>query len=140
MISGTRRAVLGEHCGVLCDSCGLAELARRDADGPLEMRGELTLVRESGVRGDLREREIVALAEELLRAFDPAGNDVLVRRQSDGRLELPREGECAGVRGLGDLRQQLVWVEVFLDVLDHGVQLSRRGRALRAAGRVGECG
>ena len=34
-------------------SCGRAELARRDADKALEVMGELALVREPGVRGDL---------------------------------------------------------------------------------------
>src|SRR5262245_11270473 len=39
----------------LCDSCGHPELPRRVADQALEVVGELALVREAGVRGDLRQ-------------------------------------------------------------------------------------
>src|SRR5262245_45120551 len=45
---------LGEPCGFLSDSCGLAELSWRNADHPPEVSGELALVRESDARGDFR--------------------------------------------------------------------------------------
>jgi hypothetical protein len=53
--------------------------------------GELALVREAGVRGDLRQGEVAAALQELLRPFDAAHDEVLVRRQPGGRLELPGE-------------------------------------------------
>jgi hypothetical protein len=40
---------------------------------------------------------------EFRAAFDPAREDVLVRRQSGGRLELPREVVDAEVGGRGQL-------------------------------------
>ena len=45
---------LDETCGALGDSCGRPELPRRDADQPLEVMGELALVREAGTRRDPR--------------------------------------------------------------------------------------
>src|SRR5262249_34802366 len=70
------------------------ELPRRDADQALEVMGELALVREAGVRGDLRQGEAASGLQELLGPLDAAGDDVLVRRQSGGPLELP--GEVVG--------------------------------------------
>ena len=55
------------------------------------MLAELALVREAGVRGDLRQGQVVAALQELLGALDAAQDDVLVRRQPGGPLELPRE-------------------------------------------------
>src|SRR5262245_66672934 len=75
----------------LGDPCGRPELPRRDADEPLEVAGELALVRESDARGDLRQGEFVALSQEVLGPLDAAGDDVPVRRQPGGRLEPPRE-------------------------------------------------
>ena len=66
-------------------------MSRRDADLALEVMGELALVREAGVSGDLRQGEIAIGLQELLGPLDAAGDDVLVRRQPGGRLELPRE-------------------------------------------------
>src|SRR5438105_8708977 len=82
---------LGGTCGPLGDSCGRPELPRRDADEALEVTGELALVREAGVRGDLRQGQVAAALQELLGPFDAAHDDVLVRRQPRGRLELPGE-------------------------------------------------
>src|SRR5262249_48143840 len=70
---------LGGACGLLGDSCGRPERPRRDADYALEVTGELVLVPEAGARGDLRQGEVVASLPELLRPFDAAGDDVLVR-------------------------------------------------------------
>ena len=81
---------LGGNCGLLGDSCGRPELPRRDADQALEVIAELTLVRKAGAGGDFRQG-VVALSQELLRPFNAAGDDVLVRWQPGGRLELPRE-------------------------------------------------
>src|SRR5262245_45108472 len=55
------------------------ELSRRDADEALEVMGELALVREAGVRGDLRQGEVASGLQELLGPLDAAGDDVLVR-------------------------------------------------------------
>src|SRR5271166_5973548 len=51
---------LGGSCGRLGDPCGRPKLPRRDADEALEVMGEHTLVREAGVRGDLRQGEVAA--------------------------------------------------------------------------------
>src|SRR5262245_29617213 len=94
---------LGGTCGLLGDSCGPAELPRGDADRALEVMGKLALVREAGTGGDFRQGE-VAFAQELLRPLDAAGDDVLVRRQPGGPLELP--GEVVGTEA-GDGGQLL---------------------------------
>ena len=51
--------------------------------------GEHTLVREASVHGDLRQGQVAAPLRELLGPLDAADDDVLVRRQPGGRLELP---------------------------------------------------
>src|SRR5215467_6758403 len=58
------------------------ELSRGDAEQALEVTGELALVREAGVRGDLGQGEGAAALQELLGPLDAASDDVLVRRQS----------------------------------------------------------
>ena len=77
------------------------ELPRRDADQSLEVMRELALVTEAGVRGDLRQGEVASGLQELPGPLDAAGEDVLVRRQSGGPLELRDEvvGAEAGDRG-----------------------------------------
>src|SRR5215471_19782654 len=99
------------------------ELPRRDAEEALEVMGELALVREAGLRGDLRQGEVAAALQELLGPLDAAGDDVLVRRQPGGGLELP--GEVVGAEA-GHRRQLLqgrTRVEVCLDVFDDGADL-----------------
>src|SRR5215472_3195284 len=98
------------------------ELPRRDADQALEVMGELALVREAGARGDLRQGEVAAGLQQLLGPLDAAGDDVLVRRQSGGPLELP--GEVVGTEAgdSGHLLQGRAGVKVFLDVLDDGAE------------------
>jgi hypothetical protein len=76
---------------LLGGSCGHPELPRRDADDPLEVLGKLALVLEAGADGDLRQGEVAASLQEVLGPFDAAQDDVLVRRQPGGRLDLPRE-------------------------------------------------
>jgi len=63
--------------------------------------GEVALVREAGARGDLCQGEAVASLQELLGPLDAAHDDVLVRRQPGGGLELPHDvlGAEAGERG-----------------------------------------
>src|SRR6516165_10155708 len=95
--------VLGTTCGLLCDSCGLAELSRRGADDALEVVGELALVREAGARGHLRQGEAASGLQELLGPLDAAQDDVLVRRQPGGCLELSGEVVDAEVGGGGQL-------------------------------------
>src|SRR5215831_5612694 len=117
------------------------ELPRRDPDQALEVMGELALVREAGMRGDLRQGEVAAGLQQLLGPLDAAGDDVLVRRQSGGPLELPGEvvGTEAGDRG--QLLQGRATVEVLLDVLDDSAELrsgERAGSPARGlAGRKG---
>jgi len=73
-------------------------LSRRDANQTLEVMGELALVREAGVRGHLRQGKARSCLQEVLGALDATGEDVLVRRQPGGRLELPRSGTRCGGR------------------------------------------
>src|SRR5262249_9989362 len=101
---GLALAFLGGACGVLVGSCGRPELTRRDADEALEMAGELALVREAGLRGDVRQGQ-AAVSEQFLGSLDSAGDDVLVRRQPRGRLELPREVVRAEAGDSGQLLQ-----------------------------------
>src|SRR5262249_18748857 len=126
---------LGGTCDLLGDSCGQPELPRRDADQALEVMAELTLVRKAGAGGDFRQGG-VALSQELLRPFNPAGDDVLVRRQSSGRLELPREVVGAEVGDRRQLVQSQAGVEVFLDVFDDGMELPLSERTGRSKGRA----
>src|SRR5262245_48158698 len=76
------------------DSYARPELPRRNADQALEVLAELALVRESGGRRDLGQGEVTVLLQELLGPVDAAGDDVLVRRQPGGPLELA--GEVTG--------------------------------------------
>src|SRR5262252_5741706 len=107
---------LARTCGLLGDSCGPTELSWRDPDDALEMVGELALVGEAGVGGDLRQGKVASL-KEALGPFNAAHNDVLVRRQPGGHLEPPREVVDAEVGGRRHLLQGRAAIEVFLDVL-----------------------
>src|SRR5262249_13371045 len=109
------------------------ELPRRDADQALEVMGELALVREAGVLGDLRQGEIAVSLQELLGPLDTAGDDVLVRRPCGGPLEMP--GEVVGTEAgdIGHLLQGRAGVEVFLDVLDDGPEYCSGKRAVPPA-------
>jgi hypothetical protein len=97
--------------------------------------GELALVREAGLRGDLRQGEIAAGLQKLLGSFDATADYVFVRRQSGRRLELPREMVRAETGDSSHLFQGRAGVEVFLDVLDDGAEPPLRERAVRAADR-----
>ena len=103
------------------------------------MVGELALVREAGLGGDLRQGQVRTGLQELLGPFDAAQDDELVRRQPGGGLELP--GEVVGVEAddRGQLRQGRAAVEVLLDVLLHGAEPPPRQQpvppALQPAGR-----
>jgi hypothetical protein len=90
---------LGGTCDLAYESCGHLEPPQRDADQALGMRVEPALIREAGARRDLRAGEVAASSRELLGPLDAADDDVLVRRQSGGLLELP--GEVVGVE-VGD--------------------------------------
>src|SRR5262249_17867516 len=69
----------------------------------------------------------VASLKESLGPFNPAHNDVLVRRQPGGHLELPREVVDAEVGGRRHLLQGRAAIEVFLDA-DPPPPVARRGR------------
>src|SRR5262249_19579900 len=57
---------LGGVCGRVGDSCGRPELPRCDADQALEVMGELALVREARVCGDLRQGQVRSRLQQLL--------------------------------------------------------------------------
>src|SRR5262245_15584108 len=63
---------LGGACGALCDCCGRPELPRGDADEALEVVGELALVGEAGMRGDLRQGQVGPRLQELPGPLDAA--------------------------------------------------------------------
>src|SRR6516165_1062065 len=109
------------------------ELPRRDADEALEVMRELALVREAGVRGDLCQGEVASGLQELLGPLDAARDDVLVRRQHGGPLELPGEVVGAETSDRGQLLQGGVGVEVFFDVLDDGAEPPSGERAVPPA-------
>ena len=85
--NGKRVAVpiLGGTCDFLGGSYARPELPRGDADYALEVMGELALVREAGVRGDLRQGKDRSFLQEVLGPLDAAHDDVLVRRQPSAR-------------------------------------------------------
>src|SRR5215472_11165212 len=87
------------------------ELPRRDADQALEVMTELALIREAGVRGHLRQGEVASGLQELLGPLDAAGDDVLVRRQSSGPLELPDKVVGTDVGDSGHLLQSRAGVQ-----------------------------
>src|SRR5262245_39424723 len=132
--------VLGATCGRSGDSCGPAELSRRDADEALEVMGELTLVGEAGARGDFRQRDVVAVSQESLRPLDASLDDILVRRQPGGHFELPGEVVLTEMGRRRHLLQGQAGVEVFLDVLDDGAELPPRQRAVRPTRRRARTG
>jgi len=81
-------ARLAEFCAILANCRNCRGVTPKHT---LEVRGEFACFDpRSGARGDVHKRE-VAVSQELLRPFDATGKDVLVRRHSGGRLELPRE-------------------------------------------------
>src|SRR5262249_57567784 len=89
--NGKRVAVpiLGGTYGFLGGSYARPELPRGDADDALEVMGELALVREAGVRGDLRQGQLGSGLEELPGPLDFGQDDVLVRRHAPRPLSLP---------------------------------------------------
>ena len=106
------------------------ELPRRDADQALEVMAELALVREPGVGGDLRQRQVRPRLQEFSGPLDAAGDDVLVGRQSGGPLELPGEVVGTDAGDSGHLLQSRAGVQVFLDVLDDGAEPCSGERAV----------
>jgi hypothetical protein len=111
----------------LGDFCGCPELPRTDADEALEVMGELALIREAGARGDVRQGQARSGLQQLLGPLDAAQDDVLVRRQPAGRLELPGEMVGAEAGDRGQLRQARASVEVLFDVLSRASPSSRIG-------------
>src|SRR5262249_11260630 len=109
------------------------ELPRRDADQALEVMGELALVREPRVRGNLRQGQVGPRLQELPGPLDAAPDDGLGRRQPRAPPGLPREVVAAEVGRRGDLLQARAGVEVFLDVFNDGAELRSGERAVLAA-------
>src|SRR5215475_1316737 len=138
-IKGTRVPVSWQDLRRFVGSYARPELPRRDADETLEVMAELALVREAGVRGDLRQGEVASGLQELLGPLDAAQDDVLVGRQPGGPLELPREVVDAEASDRGQLLQARGDVEVFLDVLDDGAEPPPRQRAVPPARGLARC-
>src|SRR5262249_42690033 len=122
MVEDSRAWVLGATCGFLCDSCGNAELSRREADNALEVMGEFALIRKADAHCDLCQGDVTVELQELLRQFDAARNNVLVRGHPGGLFELSREVVDAEVGGRGHLLQGQASIEVFLNLLDDGAE------------------
>jgi hypothetical protein len=83
---------------------------------------ELALVREAGAQGDLRQGQVRPCLQEMLCSLDATQDDVLVRRQPGGGLELPREVVGVEADNRSELRQGRAGAEVPLDVLLHGAE------------------
>jgi hypothetical protein len=62
------------------------ELSRRDADDPLEVGGELALVREADPECDLNQTEAAICAQEVLSPLNPPPNYILMWRQPGRRF------------------------------------------------------
>jgi hypothetical protein len=120
-----------------CDSCGRPEPSLRDADEALVVRGELTLGREAGAGGDLRQGQVAS--QELLGPLDAAHDDVVVQRQPNGRLELPREVVDAEMGDGSQLLPCQAGLEVFLHVLDDGAEPRLGERAVPPARWLAGC-
>src|SRR5215510_5640354 len=103
---------------MFCRFLRASELPRRDADAALEVMGELALIREAGARGDVGQGQARSSLQQLLGTLDAAQDDVLVRRQPGGRLELPGEMVGAQAGDRGQLLQARAGVEAFFDVLE----------------------
>ena len=84
------------------------------------------------MRGGLLQGEI-ATVQELLRPFDAAGNELLVRRQAGGRLELPREVVDAEMGDGSQLPRSQAGLEVFRHLLGDGAELRSGERAVPTA-------
>ena len=80
MVPDARAGMLGAACGFLGDSCGQAELARRDADA----------------HRDLGQGEIMVGVQKLLRPRDAARDVVDAEVDSRGRLRQPVVPQAAG--------------------------------------------
>src|SRR5262245_49661935 len=98
--------------------------------------GELALIREPGVRGDLRQGQFWSGLQELPGLLDAAQDDVLVRGQPGGPLELPGEVVRAEAGDGGHLLQGRAGVKVFLNVLDDGAEPCSGERAVPPARRL----
>jgi hypothetical protein len=61
-----------EGLGLLRDSCGKPKLSRCEADEPLEVKGELALVREADAERDVGQAEVIVCPQEVLCPFDAA--------------------------------------------------------------------
>jgi hypothetical protein len=110
------------------------KLSRRDADDPLEVKGKMALVKEADPKRDLRQAELVVCPQQVLRSFNAARDQILVRRQPGGRLELSRKVIGAEMGDGSHLLLRRTAFEIFHDVLDDPLELplgkyaARRGR------------
>src|SRR5262245_52490632 len=114
---------------LLDGSYARSELPRRDAEEALEVMGKLALVGKAGVRGDLRQGQVGSCLQELPGPLDAAQDDVLVRRQPGGPLELRGEVVRTEAGDRGHLLQGRATVEVLLDVLGDSAELRSGERA-----------
>src|SRR5262249_21672372 len=131
-----RSAVSWRGLSVLGDSCGHSELPRRDADYALEVMRELALVREAGVRGDLRQGGVAPGLQELLCPLEAARDDVLGRWHAGGPLERPGEVVGSKPSDRGQLLQARAGLEVLLDVFNEGAELRSGQRPVPPARRA----
>src|SRR5262249_20011666 len=113
-------------------SCGLSELTGRDTDETLEVLAEVTLIREPDVHGDLRKRQIAHL-QKFLGPLDATRDDVPMRGQSGGHLELTREVVGAESGDRTQSPQAQTAAEMLLDVIKHGAEPHTRERTVRTA-------
>ena len=89
------------------------------------MAGEVALVGEADLRGDVGQGEAIPVAQKSLGPLDAPGDDVLVRGRAGAVLEQPGEVVRAQAGDGGHLVQGRIRVKVFFDVLDHRPQPPR---------------
>jgi hypothetical protein len=111
------------------------KLSRRDADDPLEVKGKMALVKEADPKRDLRQAELVVCPQQVLRSFNAARDQILVRRQPGGRLELSRKVIGAEMGDGSHLLLRRTAFEIFHDELDDPVELPSGKCAVRRGGQ-----
>src|SRR5260221_14580292 len=94
------------------------ELARSHAGAYAKGSREIGLGREIQRDGDIEEG-LISAGQHLFRALETVRTDVLMRGLSDGGLEGPRKVESAQARGLRELSDCKIALEVRCDVFPH---------------------
>ncbi len=107
-------------------------MAARPGSGRLplvaaEGRGEVAGIAKAAAAPDFRHRQ-AALGQQAARAREPAADQVLVRRLTDGALERTQEVVLRQMRERGQLRQPQIGIHVRFHMREHAPQRGPRER------------